>query len=128
MDLVADIKQRLSIEDLVGQYVTLRKSGRNYKALCPFHNEKTPSFYISLDKQIAYCFGCQKGGDVFQFYQEAEGADFPTALKALAEKSLNCISPMGFKPSAAIPTRAPTIAFSAMGVLMNLLHSSNGAL
>ncbi len=87
MDLVADIKQRLSIEDLVGQYVTLKKSGRNYKALCPFHSEKTPSFYISVEKQIAYCFGCQKGGDVFQFFQEVENADFPTALKALAEKS-----------------------------------------
>ncbi len=87
MDLVADIKQRLSVEDLVGQYVVLRKSGRNFKALCPFHSEKTPSFYISVEKQIAYCFGCQKGGDLFQFFQEVENADFPTALKALAEKA-----------------------------------------
>lgn len=87
MDLVADIKQRLSIEDLVSGYVTLRKSGRNFKALCPFHSEKTPSFHVSVEKQIAYCFGCQKGGDIFQFYQEAEGADFSSALKALAEKA-----------------------------------------
>lgn len=86
MDLVADIKQRLSIEDLVGLYVDLKKSGRNFKALCPFHSEKTPSFYISVDKQIAYCFGCQKGGDVFQFFQEVEGVDFPEALRQLAEK------------------------------------------
>lgn len=87
MDLVADIKAKLSIEDLVGQYVVLKKSGRNYKALCPFHSEKTPSFYISVDKQIAYCFGCQKGGDLFQFFQEVENVDFPAALKALAERS-----------------------------------------
>lgn len=87
MDLVVDIKQRLSIEELVGQYVELKKSGRNYKALCPFHSEKTPSFYISVEKQIAFCFGCQRGGDVFQFLQEVEGIDFPEALKQLSEKA-----------------------------------------
>lgn len=87
MDLVADIKQRLSIEELVGQYVELKRSGRNYKALCPFHSEKTPSFYISVEKQIAFCFGCQRGGDIFQFLQEVDGIGFQDALKQLAEKT-----------------------------------------
>lgn len=87
MDLVADIKQRLSIEELVGQYVELRKSGRNYKALCPFHSEKSPSFHVSVEKQIAFCFGCQRGGDLFQFFQEVESVNFPEALKQLAEKA-----------------------------------------
>jgi DNA primase len=82
-----EIKDRLSIEDLVGQYVQLKKIGRNYKGLCPFHSEKTPSFIVSPEKQIAYCFGCNRGGDVFKFLQEVEGVDFVDAMKILAEKT-----------------------------------------
>lgn len=86
-DVVHEIKARLNIEDLVGQYVQLKKAGRNYKGLCPFHSEKTPSFVVSPDKQIAYCFGCHKGGDLFKFLEELEGVDFPAAVKILAEKA-----------------------------------------
>ena len=86
-DPVQEIKDRLSIEDLVGQYVQLKKVGRNLKGLCPFHAEKTPSFIVSPEKQIAYCFGCNKGGDVFTFIQEVEGVDFNDALKLLAERA-----------------------------------------
>jgi len=68
-DIVTDIKARLSIEDVVSSYVQLKKAGRSYKGLCPFHNEKTPSFIVSPEKQIAYCFGCHKGGDIFQIYR-----------------------------------------------------------
>lgn len=82
-----EIKDRVSIEDLVGQYVKLKKVGSNYKGLCPFHNEKTPSFIVSPEKQIAYCFGCNKGGDIFRFIQEVEGIDFVDAMKVLAERA-----------------------------------------
>ena len=82
-----EIKSRLSIEDLVSQYVQLKKIGQNLKGLCPFHAEKTPSFVVSPQKGIAYCFGCHKGGDVFQFIREVEGVDFVDALKILAERT-----------------------------------------
>lgn len=86
LDPVAEIKARLPIEDLVAQYCKVEKKGRSYKALCPFHNDKKPSFLISPDKGIAYCFACQKGGDVFSFYQLIEGVDFPQAIRDLADK------------------------------------------
>ncbi|MDD5623515.1 MAG: DNA primase [Candidatus Peribacteraceae bacterium] len=87
MDDVSEIKARLTIETLVGQYCQLKKKGRNFLALCPFHNDTHPSLLISPDKGIAYCFACQKGGDIFSFYQEIEKVDFPQALKDLAEKA-----------------------------------------
>lgn len=87
MDSLEEIKGRLTIEEVVGQYVQLQKAGRNFKALCPFHNEKTPSFVISPDKGIAYCFGCQKGGDIFKFVQLVENISFPEAVQILAERA-----------------------------------------
>jgi DNA primase len=87
MSAIEEIKDKLSIEDLVGQYVQLKKTGRSLKGLCPFHSEKTPSFVVSPERGIAYCFGCNRGGDVFKFIQEIEGVDFGDALKILAEKT-----------------------------------------
>ena len=87
MTPIEEIKQRLSIVDVVGQYVTLKKSGRNYKGLCPFHGEKTPSFMVSEELGIFKCFGCNKAGDIFKFIQEIEGLEFPQALKILADKA-----------------------------------------
>ncbi len=87
MDAVTDIKARLPIEDLVGQYCALQKKGRNFVALCPFHKDSHPSFLVSPDKGIAYCFACQSGGDIFSFYQKIEGVDFRQALKDLGEKT-----------------------------------------
>jgi DNA primase len=87
MDSVAEIKARISIEDLVSQYIPLKKVGRNFRGSCPFHKERTPSFYVSPEKQMAYCFGCRKGGDHFKFIEEIEGLDFRGALKFLAEKT-----------------------------------------
>ena len=78
---VDEIKDRLPIEELVSQYVQLKKVGRSLKGLCPFHTEKTPSFIVSPEKGIAYCFGCHKGGDIFKFIEEVEGVDFNDALK-----------------------------------------------
>jgi len=87
MDPVHEIKARLPIEDLVGQYCQIVRKGRSLKSLCPFHEDKNPSLLISPEKGIAYCFACQKGGDIFSFYQTIEGVDFRQALKDLAEKT-----------------------------------------
>lgn len=86
LDPVIEIKSRLSIEDLVKDYVTLKRSGRNLKGLCPFHQEKTPSFMVSPDKGIAYCFGCHQGGDIFKFYMTVEKVDFGEAIHDLADR------------------------------------------
>lgn len=86
MDAVADIKARLPIEELVRSYTQLQKKGKNFVGLCPFHNDTHPSFLVSPDKGIAYCFPCQKGGDIFSFYQQIEHVDFPQALRDLAER------------------------------------------
>jgi len=84
---VAKIKERLSIEEVVSSYIKLEKAGINLKAKCPFHNEKTPSFFISPDRGSYYCFGCGASGDIFTFVEEFEGLDFKGALKMLANKA-----------------------------------------
>ena len=84
---VDKIKERLSIEDVVGSYIKLERAGNSLKARCPFHNEKTPSFFVSPDRGSYYCFGCGAKGDIFSFVQEFEGIDFIGALKILAERS-----------------------------------------
>lgn len=86
-DNVAKIKSKLDIVDVINSYVSLKKAGRNYKAVCPFHNEKTPSFMVSRELQIYKCFGCGAAGDMFNFVEAIEGVDFPRALEILADKS-----------------------------------------
>lgn len=87
MDAVAEIKQRLAIEDVIGQYVELKRAGRNFKGLSPFGNEKTPSFIVSPEKQIWHDFSSGKGGDMFSFVMEVEGLDFKGAMEYLARKA-----------------------------------------
>lgn len=86
-DAVQQIKERLSIIDVVSSYVELHKAGKNYKGKSPFTNEKTPSFYVSPDKGMYYCFSSSQGGDIFTFIESIEGIDFKDALKLLAEKA-----------------------------------------
>mgnify|MGYP002349814546 CR=1 FL=1 len=70
------IKERIVAADLIGEYLKLERAGANYRALCPFHNEKTPSFMVNPERNFWYCFGCQKGGDIFNFVQDIEGLTF----------------------------------------------------
>ncbi len=86
-DVVRQIKERLDIVELVGDYVVLRKVGRQFQGLCPFHKEKTPSFYVSPERQSYHCFGCGAGGDVFSFLMAQEGLDFPEARRILAQRA-----------------------------------------
>jgi DNA primase len=84
---VQQIKERLSIEEIVSSYIKLERAGENFKARCPFHNEKTPSFFVSPGRGNYYCFGCAAKGDIFTFVEEFEGLDFKGALKILAERA-----------------------------------------
>jgi len=87
MDFVDRLKSQVRIEDVVGEYVKLRKSGPSrYMGLCPFHNEKTPSFTVHVVHQFYKCFSCGAGGDVVKFVMEKEGLSFWEALKQLAER------------------------------------------
>lgn len=87
MDEVEQIKDKIDIVELIGGYLTLKKAGVNYKGSCPFHNEKTPSFMVSPERQTFKCFGCDKGGDIFTFIEEIEGMDFYDSLKMLAGRA-----------------------------------------
>lgn len=84
---VEKIKERLNIADVVSQYITLERSGAGLKARCPFHHEKTPSFFVSPERGTYYCFGCGAKGDIFSFVEQFEGLDFKGSLKVLADKA-----------------------------------------
>lgn len=86
-DTVSQVKERVDVVELVGSKVQLRQAGRNFKGLCPFHNEKTPSFVVFPDSQSYHCFGCGKSGDIFSFVMDTENLDFGDALTQLAERA-----------------------------------------
>ena len=86
-ELIEEIRNTNDIVDVISQYVHLKRSGRNFFGLCPFHNEKSPSFSVSPDKQIFHCFGCGVGGNVYTFLMKIEGINFVEAVQMLAERA-----------------------------------------
>ncbi|MFH1088752.1 MAG: DNA primase [Patescibacteria group bacterium] len=87
MDQLEEIRRKVDIVEFIGQYLPLKKAGRNYRSICPFHSDKDPSLMVSPDKQIWHCFGCGAGGDVFGFLMKKEGLEFPEALAQLADRA-----------------------------------------
>jgi len=85
--VIEEVRLRNDIVEVVSGYVKLERKGRSYWALCPFHNEKTPSFSVEPVKQFFYCFGCNKGGSVIQFIMNIENLEFVDALKLLADRA-----------------------------------------
>ena len=83
---IAEIKERASIVEVVSDFVSLKKSGKNYLGLCPFHSERTPSFTVNEEKGIFHCFGCGAGGSIFNFLMRANHLNFPEAVKELAKR------------------------------------------
>ncbi len=86
-EFVDEVKQRNEISSVIASYFPLKRAGRNFKALCPFHNEKTPSFHVNVEKQIFHCFGCGKGGNVYTFVREMDRLSFPEAVEQLAQRA-----------------------------------------
>ena len=123
-----ELNARCDIVDIVSRYVSLKKKGSNYFGLCPFHNEKTPSFSVAPDKQIFYCFGCGKGGGPIRFIMDAEGLDFPDAVRFLAKEYNMEVPETGSNPQARhLRERTLEALKEAARFFYAQLHSPQGA-
>ncbi|MDD5289935.1 MAG: DNA primase [Patescibacteria group bacterium] len=122
---VDEIKSRLDIVDIISEFVPLRQSGANFKGLCPFHTEKTPSFMVSREKQFFKCFGCGEAGDMFSFLEKMEKIEFPEALKILAEKAGVQLVKQDSRVTT-LKTRLMDMHRSAMEFFQNQLHAPVG--
>ncbi len=111
-DILNEIKMRLDIVDVISEYVPLKKSGSNFKGLCPFHSEKTPSFTVSPSKQFYYCFGCGEGGDLITFIKKIENLTFQEAIERLARRA-----GIDYKPSGGV-------GFNKQSTLLKILNDS----
>ncbi|QDP40634.1 DNA primase [Radiobacillus deserti] len=120
-ELVEEIRKANDIVDVIGEYVQLKKQGRNFFGLCPFHGEKTPSFSVTQDKQIFHCFGCGKGGNVVTFLMEIEGFNFSQAIRFLADKSGHVL-PKDLQPSSQEHNQDNQDVISANEWLTKLYH------
>src|SRR6185436_13097340 len=110
-EIIDEIRTRADIVAVIGQHVQLKRTGRSWKGLCPFHGEKSPSFNVSPDKGFFYCFGCHKKGDVFTFVMEYEGKSFHETAEQLAASAAACSSSTRSPPrSSARPSRTPRAA------------------
>ena len=109
-ELVEEIRSRCDIVDTLSQFISLQKKGSNYVCCCPFHNEKTPSFHVSRNKQMYKCFGCGEGGNVFTFLQKYENMTFPEAVEYLAPIA-----------GVTLPEEKPTVQASLEARLFDLL-------
>jgi DNA primase len=127
MSVIDEVKQKLDIIDIIGQHITLTKSGRTFRGLCPFHGEKHPSFYVYPEQQSWHCFGCNTGGDVFSFIMKKQGIDFGEALRELAQRAGVAI-PTRFEPSAESEERQKLYQINQAAALyfQSLLNSSAG--
>lgn len=124
--VIDEVRARADIVQIVGRYVTLKKSGVRHWGLCPFHSEKTPSFQVHEEKQIFYCFGCSTGGDVFSFRVRHDGLDFPDAVRALA-REVGVEIPDSGEPGGGRTARLHEIHDVALGYFRGVLRSAEGA-
>lgn len=125
MDIIEKIKEKADIIEIASNYTKLKKSGRRYVGLCPFHSEKTPSFTVDPEKGLYHCFGCGAGGDIFTLIMEKEGMDFPSALEFLAKK-YNIVVPKKTSPTKKIEDDIYEINQSAHLFFQNCLKGRDG--
>jgi DNA primase len=121
-DTIEKIRNSIDIVDVVSEYVQLKKQGRNYFGLCPFHGEKTPSFSVAAEKQIFYCFGCQTGGNAFSFLMEIEGYTFLEAVKHLGDKANISLPGLEVSKESGEQSRDRSLIINAHELLTTFYH------
>ena len=129
-ELIEEVRSRNDIVDVIGGYVRLKRAGSNYTGLCPFHNEKTPSFSVSRTKQMFYCFGCGAGGNVITFLRDYENYTFQEAVKVLADRAgialLDSDDPHRILFRLPYPVLEPTENYETTGDVNNVVFPCGG--